>query len=75
LAKGIQDLSNEGEMIAKRKTALTFFNLLQNKRTNFNQTPYKSSFCEEIFFFQIKGQMFFKGKIITKRAKIGLGHL
>jgi hypothetical protein len=43
-------------------------NLLQNQQANFNQTWYKS-FLGEIV--QIKGQVLFKGEIITKMQKFG----
>jgi hypothetical protein len=39
--------------------------LLQNQQTNFNQTWYKSSLGKGNFL-QIKGQILFKGEILTK---------
>jgi hypothetical protein len=48
-------------------------NLLQNQQANFNQTWYKSSLGNgNSELFTSKGQVLFKGEIITE---IGWGHL
>ena len=46
--------------------------LLQNQQANFNQTWHRSSLGKvEVKIVQIKGQVFFKGEIITKMQKWG----
>jgi hypothetical protein len=47
-------------------------NILQNKKANFNQTWYISSLGKgNSKFIKIKGQVLFKGEMITKMEKWG----
>jgi hypothetical protein len=78
--EGILNCSNEGDCFSPRgdnskivKNSEILKNLLlQNQLANFNQTWHKSSLGEgDSKLFKIKGQVLFKGEIISKMQKWG----
>jgi hypothetical protein len=79
--EGIINCSNKGDCLSPRgdnskrvkNTLKIFKNLLfQNQQANFNQTWYKSSLgIGDSKLFKIRGQVLFKGEIITKLQKWG----